>query len=138
MRVTAIALAGLLLPVSCDQGELKTSGLRRSYLRAECRFYTESDCVDAMSDSCGGAVQFDSEDDCVDGLDLALSDCAGLDDALDAAADDVNDCIDALGTFECGGDEPVCDESGATVMERDACAVVQQVFADACDGDTGR
>lgn len=124
-----LLLFGLLSldPVAC---RTKGDGELDDFLSARCRLLVEPDCLTSQDASCGNVVSYESQADCEEAGRDALGDCAeDADDAL-AGLDELDQCLDALATFDCL-DQPVCDD-GLPVYNSGACHVVTSLIAETC------
>jgi len=111
-----------------------SSALVDAYLRAECRFYTESDCITAAEEDCaGGFGQTETVDACVGQLrSLLQSYCPAFFGEINANEADVDACIDSMTALDCVNDRPVCDENEHGNLELLNCGTVKSIYTSTC------
>lgn len=108
--------------------------LRDKYVGALCRFYVEGDCADNVVASCGGAITFSSEADCKELFIYGLALCTGSNDAINDNADLVNECVQALESFDCVNGQ-ACDADDNSIMTSGACGELDAILDPLCPGD---
>jgi len=135
-------LLPLLLLAACEPSPEEQADLgrdlARDYAQAACRFYTDAACIENQTETCGGAMSFETMADCTSFFSFAFAMCDdGVYAALWEEEDLVLDCVAEIEAVDCV-DGAICAEDGTSVFDTGACGELDLILQGFCDqGDSG-